>query len=90
MSIRLRNSSSFHTEARTGLTKSIFLAPNMSCSVEDAHCMKFQVASLCLPALFIDNDQIQTFGVGALAPGLAAKAWKPRLPFSLLSPPSMK
>ena len=52
--------------------------------------MKYQAASFCLPKEFIASDQIQTLGVGALASGLAAKAWKPRLPFSLLSPPSMK
>src|ERR1700677_3876883 len=90
LSIRLRNSSSFQTEARTGLTKSILRAPNRSCSVDDAHCIQYQAASFCLPAVLRASDQIHTFGVGALASGLAAKAWKPRLPFSLLSPPSMK
>ncbi len=88
--MRLRNSSSFHTEARTGLTKSILRAPNRPCSVDEAHCRKFQDASFCLLKVEIASDQIQTFGVGALAAGFAAKAWKPRLPFSLLSPPSMK
>ena len=52
--------------------------------------MKYQAASFCLEKLDIASDQIQTLGVGALAAGLGAKAWKPRLPASLLSPPFMK
>ena len=60
------------TLARTGLTKSILRAPNKSCSFEDAHCMKYQVASLFCEKLDMASDQIQTFGVGASASGLGA------------------
>ena len=56
----------------------------------DAHCMNAQAASFCLEALAIASDQIQTLGVGAVAPGLGVKAEKARLPRSLLSPPFMK
>ena len=63
----------FHTEARTGLTKSILRAPNKSCSTEAAHCMNNQPASICFEKLDSASDQIQTLGVGALAAGLAAK-----------------
>lgn len=72
--MRARKVSSFQTEARTGLTKSIFCAPNRPCSVPDAHCMNFQAASFCLEYSDIANDQIHTFGVGADAPSLAVKA----------------
>jgi len=71
--MRLRNSSSFHTEARTGLTKSILRAPNRSCSTEEAHCMKYQAASFWAEKFDKASDQIHTLGVGAVAFGLAAK-----------------
>ena len=35
--------------------------------------MNSQAASFCLEKLDIASDQIQTFGVGAFAAGLAAK-----------------
>src|SRR6266851_1359164 len=68
--MRSRNSSSFQTEPRTGLTKSIFRAPNRSCSTDVAHCMNFHAASFFFEKLDIARDQIQTFGVGAFAAGL--------------------
>ena len=42
--MRSRNSLSFQTEARTGLTKSILRAPNRSCSTDVAHCRNFHAA----------------------------------------------
>src|SRR3546814_6724194 len=72
--MRARNSSSCHTVWRTGLTKSISRAPNSACSTEDAHCMKYQAASFWVLKLLMPSDQIQTFGVGSVASGLAAKA----------------
>src|SRR6202043_1912869 len=88
--IRSRNSPSFQTDARTGLTKSILRAPNMSCSTDVAHCMNVQAASFCFEKLDIASDQIQTLGVGAFAAGLAANGALPRVPLSLFSPPFMK
>ena len=38
-----------------------------------AHCMKYQAASFFLENDDMASDQIQTFGVGALASGVAAK-----------------
>ncbi|MNL86327.1 hypothetical protein D3C87_2149880 [compost metagenome] len=69
-----RKISAFQIDWRTGSTKSIFVAPNSACSGPEAHCRKYQVASLSLEKLDMASDQIQMFGVEAVASGFAAKA----------------